>query len=156
MKKERSHQTHERSSIEAFSLVEVTIALGIAAFAVLSIIALLPTGLNVLRSSMDTTLQVQIFSLLSAEIEQVPFERLPTYASSGPYGFDSDGQRTTTTNETFYSAEIKLITPDFPGSSQDIGNSLINVQIRVTGLRNQAPIIQNLYVSRADTVYVEN
>ncbi len=44
---------HMKKAIFAFSLVEVTLALGIISVSLLSLIGLLPAGLGVLRESMD-------------------------------------------------------------------------------------------------------
>jgi len=51
-----------------FSLIEVTLALGIVAFGVLAIVALLPTGLSLARESSDETVAVNVLSALAADI----------------------------------------------------------------------------------------
>ncbi len=55
-------------SAEGFSLVEVVVALGIAAFALISIISLLPTGINSARDSVQTTEASQIAGAIDADL----------------------------------------------------------------------------------------
>ena len=47
------------SSIHAFSLIEVTLALGIISFALVAVIGLLPTGLNAQRQAVNQSFGVQ-------------------------------------------------------------------------------------------------
>ena len=54
------------SKVGAFSLVEVTFALGVAAFCLLVLLGLLPTGLKTQQSSIQQTTANQIISQLSS------------------------------------------------------------------------------------------
>ena len=60
----------------AFSLVEVTLALGVAAFALLAILGMLPTGLKIQQTSIQqttaNTIIAQIFSDLRADVRLPP------------------------------------------------------------------------------------
>jgi uncharacterized protein (TIGR02598 family) len=64
----RLHHSRFRSSPGApgFSLIEVTMALGIVAFAFMAVISLLPIGLGRLRDAVNTTVQAQIVQAVSA------------------------------------------------------------------------------------------
>lgn len=55
-------------SLAAFSLVEVTIALGIAAFALAAIIGLLPIGLTSIRAGTDQMAATGILSALESDL----------------------------------------------------------------------------------------
>lgn len=57
---------------KGFSLVEITIALGIAAFCLLAIFALLPTGMNTNRSSVQETIGASIASAIVADLRSTP------------------------------------------------------------------------------------
>lgn len=57
---------------KGFSLVEITIALGIAAFCLLAIFALLPTGMNTNRSSVDETIGANLTSAIVADLREAP------------------------------------------------------------------------------------
>jgi uncharacterized protein (TIGR02598 family) len=63
----------------AFSLVEVVVALGVIAFAIVAIIGLVPTGLQTSHSSQDETRAAQIAQLLFASLvsqSQTQFENI--------------------------------------------------------------------------------
>ena len=53
----------------AFSLIEVTMALGIVAFGLIAILGLLPTGLNLARECRDETVAVNILSALASDLQ---------------------------------------------------------------------------------------
>lgn len=85
----------------AFSLVEVTIALGIVTVGVVIMIGLLPTGLGLARESSDEAMAVNILSSLSTEIaassgltNQSLLSGIPlTVVNSGTNYFDEHGRR---------------------------------------------------------------
>lgn len=77
-----------------FSLIEVTLALGIIAFAFLAVFGLLPVGLDTFRRSMDRTEAAQIAQRLVAEAQQTPFDNVPSLFGK-LYYFDSEGERLT-------------------------------------------------------------
>lgn len=89
------------SSVKGFSLVEVTIALGIVAVGALLLLGLLPTGLGLARESSDEAMAVNILSSLATEINssdgrtnrslrnEVPL----TVVNSGTAYFDEHGKR---------------------------------------------------------------
>ena len=60
------------SRIRAFSLVEVILALSIAAFALVAMVALLPTGLRTSKDSLDETMALNILSQIIAERQAMP------------------------------------------------------------------------------------
>ena len=90
-------------SCKAFSLVEVTLALGITAFCLVSLLGLLPVGLNVNRNSVEQTAAASIAGTVVADIrtQAVNNARMPSSATAGTssqYGFDL----TKTTIQTIY------------------------------------------------------
>jgi len=56
---------------EAFSLVEVTIALGLVTFGLVVLFALLPTGLNLVKQSEDEGVAVNILTMVAADFQSV-------------------------------------------------------------------------------------
>ena len=76
-----------------FSLVEVTMAIGIVSFAFLTTLGLIPTGLKTFRSAIDTSVGGQIFQRMINEAQQTDFDtlldrtNLPNYPSDPPVGF---------------------------------------------------------------------
>lgn len=101
----------------AFSLVEVTLALGIVAVSLLSLIGLLPAGLGVLRESMDQTLHAQIVQRISAGLVSSEFAGL----RSETLAFDQDGQLLAggASDGAFYRAAIEEAVPSLPGLTRD-------------------------------------
>lgn len=80
----------------AFSLVEVTLALGIMGFSLVAIFGLLPFGLNIFRQTIDTTVQAQIAQEMTSVVQRTPFSQiigLGTEANPTRYYFDDEGTR---------------------------------------------------------------
>lgn len=61
-----------------FSLVEVTIALGIVSFAFVTLLGLMPVGLNVMRQAMDSTTEGMIVQQLAGQARMGAFTNLTT------------------------------------------------------------------------------
>lgn len=100
-------------SVAAFTLVEVTLALGIVAVSLLSLIGLLPAGLGVLRESMDQTVHAQIVQRIAADVAASDFSALGNRTLS----FDGTGQLLAAGDvaEARYSARIESSSPSLPG-----------------------------------------
>lgn len=56
----------------AFSLVEVSLALGVAAFCLVAVFGLLPTGLNTNRASIEQTAATNLQTAIAADLRTVP------------------------------------------------------------------------------------
>jgi type II secretory pathway pseudopilin PulG len=76
------HPTH------AFSLIEVTIALGIAAFCLITVFALLPIGINTNQNAFEQTAAAGIASAIAADIHGTPVvsTAAPTGTANPPSG----------------------------------------------------------------------
>jgi len=88
------------SRSNAFSLVEVTMALGIAAFALLAIFGLLPIGLNNNQASIRQTAAMDFATAIIADMRQTPTaEAIEANAGlsskSANYGIDVTAPSTT-------------------------------------------------------------
>ena len=59
-----------------FSLVEVTIATGIASFGIITLLGLLPAGMNMFRDAMNVTISSQIAQRLIREAVQTDYDSL--------------------------------------------------------------------------------
>lgn len=66
----------EIRSVQAFSLVEVVLALGIISFAMTTLMALLPVGLTTLRDSIETTVRADVIRQVAGELQQTPFSQI--------------------------------------------------------------------------------
>jgi uncharacterized protein (TIGR02598 family) len=72
--------------VGAFSLMEVTLALGILSVAMVGILSLLPAALGGFRQSMDTTITAQLFDRVLSEVEATDFDALFDDAASNSDG----------------------------------------------------------------------
>ena len=61
---------------QAFSLVEVVVALGVIGFALTTLIGLMPVGLNIFRESMTATVQTDVLRQLASQFQETPFAAL--------------------------------------------------------------------------------
>ncbi len=80
-----------------FTLVEVTMAIGIISFAFVATIGLLPVGLSVSRQAIETTIQSQIVQQLTTQALQTDFSQLENLGNpqkTEPYYFDDQGKAT--------------------------------------------------------------
>lgn len=96
------------SSPQAFSLVEVTIAMGIAAFAVIGVMSLVPGGLATLRASVDASAVSRIMHTVASEARQA--NNFNAITSTTNY-FDDNGLKLDAANRTqsIYSAELRVL-----------------------------------------------
>ena len=58
--------------LRAFSLVEVTLALGIASFCLIAVFGLLPTGLNSIKASLAQTAATNLLTAIDADLRAAP------------------------------------------------------------------------------------
>lgn len=64
------------STQHAFSLIEVTIAMAIAAVAVVTLLGLVPQGMDTMRAAGDEAIQGRIHQQILNEIQMTPFQDL--------------------------------------------------------------------------------
>ena len=84
-------------SVAAFSLVEVTLAIGIIAFAFVSLFALVPTGLNTFRAAIDTSNETWIMQNMNSMVQTTDFaavEKLGYNNGGTIYYFDEEAKLT--------------------------------------------------------------
>ncbi|CAN5761625.1 hypothetical protein BH09VER1_BH09VER1_13300 [soil metagenome] len=99
------------SSIGAFSLVEVTLAIGIVSFGLLSVTGLLPVALKTVK---DSSAQVSIANIalqVRAEIVQTPFS---SNLDGAAFFYDQEGTKTNV-DKSYYGATLAVSTPSLPG-----------------------------------------
>jgi len=86
-----------RSICRGFSLVETALALGVISFALISLLGLLPGGLQTFRKAMDCTLQTEMTQVLLGKAKQTSFAGLSQLAAQAYY-FDDYGNLVTATD----------------------------------------------------------
>lgn len=100
----------------AFSLVEVTMALGIMAFAATIVMGLLPNGLMALKRSVHTTVATRLAAEVQSEIQQLGLAAIPTQTTY----FDVDGrilgQGATAPADAIYEVHRTVLDTPLPGA----------------------------------------
>jgi len=106
----------------AFSLVEVTLAMALVSFAVVTIIGLMPVGLAALHSVIGTTEEAQIVREIGAQAVLTPYSMLNTTFSGQTFYYDENGAILASSPSprptgTCYWATATVVSPVYPGSS---------------------------------------
>ena len=111
----------KRTSESGFSLVEVTLSIGIIAVAFVALLGLLPVGMGTFRSSIDASNEMWIMQDFNSMVMTTDYSRVGdlNYASSGEvFYFDEEGRRVDTSvhkipgREPFRLYAVKLIVQD--------------------------------------------
>jgi len=133
------HRTPTASS-SAFTLVEITLALGVVTFGLLTTMALLPTGLDSLRNSISDTASARITEDISATLEGSDWDQTGNLASFDGQilYYDNQGNAMPTeTVETALTAQLSVPAngPTLPASdTSTVSTCLRAVQIKLTCL----------------------
>ncbi|HSI86771.1 MAG TPA: Verru_Chthon cassette protein B [Candidatus Methylacidiphilales bacterium] len=125
------HPAGRRTARAAFSLVEVTLAIGIISVSALAVVALLPLGLSTMRQAMDHTVEAQIATQLGSEATLTPFSALATKYDGKTTYYDAEGRRESAlTSRTRYWAVTSLTNAGYPGSAipTAITNSVVTLR----------------------------
>lgn len=115
----------------AFSLVETVLAIGIVSFGCVSIMGLLPCGLQVFRKAVDATLEGQITQHVVGQISQTPYDRLSADFHDKTFWFDEEGNAVAEGGEdAIYRVGISLDSqPTLPGTNALAAGNLTGVTI---------------------------
>jgi uncharacterized protein (TIGR02598 family) len=115
-----------------FSLVEVTIAIGIVSFALVTLLGVVPVGLIATQEAMRQTAESQIIKQISSDLGMMPFAKIGNYLASGQY-FDYNGSRSSGTNDRIFLATMTKAMPSYPGSSNldGLDERLIRVEVKI-------------------------
>ncbi|PTX93015.1 hypothetical protein DB345_15365 [Spartobacteria bacterium LR76] len=131
-----------------FTLIEVTISLGIVAFVMVSLVGLLPAGLSNFQTAISQTIESQIVQGLSEEIALTDFSNLSDLAGK-KFTYDNSGISTIAGDPaTIYTATVKLEAVDslasYPVRLQDSAarNEAYNVRIQISRVNQPQQINQ--------------
>jgi uncharacterized protein (TIGR02598 family) len=118
----------------AFSLVEVTMALGVVAVSLTSMLALMPAGLRIFRDSVESSARADILRKVTSELQQMPFSVLKSSVGGQSQERHFSDQGVEVAEKDFFSlrcvvgASANLLT----GSSSAYDNVfLVPVQIEI-------------------------
>ena len=101
----------------AFSLVEVTLALGIISFGLVAVMGLMPVGLTTMRQAMDASIEEQIVQKIAGEVLLTPFSQLSDSIIGKSYYFDDQGIAVATANNARFWVAVQEVATTYPGSS---------------------------------------
>jgi uncharacterized protein (TIGR02598 family) len=120
------------SATKSFSLVEITLSLGVMSICLLAVLGLLPIASQTNRAAAADTAAASIASAVLADIRATPRAAANSLQFTIPFNansvlfFDADGQATSTlNNDSIYRADV-----DFPINSSGV-NAAIFVHVRV-------------------------
>jgi uncharacterized protein (TIGR02598 family) len=127
---------------QAFSLIEVVLAIGVTSFALLGMVALLPMGLKTSHQAADTMTQAQIVQYARNQMELTPFANLSTAWSGAILYFDNQGLPTTAADpEQIYKVTFALKNVNINGADVLLGGA--NAPSGMTDAQSVQVIIAN-------------
>jgi uncharacterized protein (TIGR02598 family) len=109
----------------AFTLVEVSLVIGIVAVSILSSVALMSAGLNATKSATDSVITAQILNKVSSMVQTTPFDELDDFVGNSPLFFDKTGREVSSVNEAFFSATLLPVATFYPGVPSDLSVSTV-------------------------------
>lgn len=110
------HDEYKKAAQGGFSLVEVTLAMAIAAVALVSIIGMLPQGLRTMRDAGDQAIEARIHQQILSELQMTP------YGEPGSSPLDDYNAM-----EIFYDAQGEELGDSNSSSGNDVAGSFEHV-----------------------------
>ena len=121
-----------------FTLVEVSIALGLISFALIAMIGVMQTGLSVLHDANQKTIDAQILQQVSSAMAVNTASNRPAFSvnigTSASYTlyFDPDGDLLSTSTGARYSAVLQDQAPALPGVTASADISSLQTSLKWT------------------------
>lgn len=125
-------QLSRNGKSNAFSLVEVTLSIGIVAFGLIAILGLLPSGLQSFRGSIGRTVGAQVAQGIISGAKQADFTSLTNGITYSNY--TQEGIPAKSAADTIFTAEITVTNQSSvpgTGTTRFINRSLALVKVRV-------------------------
>lgn len=108
------------STNAGFSLVEVTLAMGLVSFGLLTILGIMPVGMNTLRQAAEQTVESQIVQKIGGEAALTSFGQLGPNFSGKTFYYDDQGRFLTNDGAapaaTRYWVKPSITNSIYPGS----------------------------------------
>ena len=111
MRMDARRQTQKVQST-GFSLAEVMMAVAIASFALLALLAVLPEGLSSLQDAQKQAAEARIVQQISTQFQAMPWDDLPQAATGAEMIFDADGvqlEQGSDSNRVFFRVRLTLL-----------------------------------------------
>jgi uncharacterized protein (TIGR02598 family) len=140
---------HNRRQV-AFSLVEVVMALGIAAFCLVALLGLMPVGLKTVRDARGDSLRAEVLKAMGNIAQQTDYSLLGNLNGQNYY-FDINGLVVSSTSaDAIYEAALSTGTVNVPSSSTSTalsGATSLTVAIRRSANTNSEATTHTLFIS---------
>jgi len=141
------HLSPRARKAQAFSLVEVVLAIGVTSFALLGMVALLPMGLKTSHQAADAMTEAQIVQYARNQLEMTPFTNLSTWVSN-PLYFDNQGLPSTATDaQQIYKATFAIGDVQLSTSGSGAG-SILGANANAPNAAADATLVQLTIVNR--------
>lgn len=118
-------------SCRGFSLVEVTLAVAIAALAIITLLGLLPQGLEMSRKTSLLTANSSILEQIIRNLENMQWSSLPVSGTARKYFTDQGQEVSSESKEISFVAEIDYQQPASLPKTETTQNYLRRVIIKV-------------------------
>lgn len=123
-----------------FTLVELTLAIGVMSFALVAILGLMPVGLKTSQDAILDTTKAQILQKVTTDLSMISFgEELDEYITKEHY-FDYEGKMVDSAEDGIFVMEVvdnEVKSPQFPGveevseMEERLGRVLVSIQRNV-------------------------
>jgi len=144
-----AHLASRSRRTKGFTIVEIVLALGIAAFSIMCLLGLISASFQVSMSSSQDTLMASMVRQVSADLHQRPFATL-TSAPPTAYYFDDDAHLLTSQQNAIYVC-TPVITSDATYSTGSTVN-LYQVQLTISSAllpASRRPVMQTVHIAVA-------
>jgi uncharacterized protein (TIGR02598 family) len=121
----------------AFSLIEVTIAIGIVGFALLAVMGAISTGSNIQRQAINATIQAQIMQNVMGALRQSDWTLLTGWNGTNLY-FDSRGVATNQAAAVYMATPTVSASVSLPGATANTNMARVSVQILKNNSTNES------------------
>jgi len=120
------------SSRTGFSLVEVTLAIGIVSFALVTLLGIVPIGLMANQEAMGQTARSHILKQISSDLGMLPYDKVSGYLAATQY-YDYDGKRLSGQSGTTFTVALTNAAASYPGSTNlaDLDQRLARVKVSI-------------------------
>lgn len=115
----------------AFTLIEVTIALGIAAFSIVAVFGAMSSGFDTLRDSIDEVVEENLIREISGKASRTSFGDLASLVPVEGAYFSEQGLRVTNIGEARFKLELDIRDALLPGESSARGGAKV-VLVKIT------------------------
>lgn len=121
-----------------FSLAEVTLAIGVISVSLLTMLGLMPTGLNSFKDATDSTIGAQIAQQVAADTKLTAYPDLSKLIDVVMAYDEAGARQPAVDNRTRYTAKLVKVGTKYPGSETvDLKDSVTTVALEITPISGQ-------------------